>query len=658
MITSMLVSGAVRASAVLLLALVACAALSRASAAARRAVLVVALAASMVVPVVAAFGPSWRVEAPAALGVFAHESQLEGVAPGGSPSEAPAPASSGAVASSASVAAIHVELAHALLVVWLVGALALFARAVASQLRAGRLARTGDRALPSAWMAAASAAIRDAGVDVDVRICDGVDSPAVTGVLRSTVLLPRSAESWSPSLSRIVLLHELAHVRRRDALAQLVADAACALHWFNPLAWFAAARLRVERELAADDAVLASGVRPSSYAEELLAVAGLSTAGALAMAERTTLGDRVVAILAAGRSRAPLAARGTTLLVAGSVAVGAAAACASPAAPPRPATTSSAEVPRAAESLDPVAQAAADEVLASVAKEWSAESAVVLVLDAATGEILADAGRVGDHPFDFARSRAITPGSTLKPIVIAAALETSAITSTQLFECGPSPRVYGSAELHDSTQNGTLDAAHLLAVSSNVGTSRIFDALGGDRLATWLTRFHFAEAPQLEGATTGAFPATITTGTRAGAEVALGEGTTATPLQMAAAYAAIANDGVYHAPTTARVASPGERLVSSSTASQVMAMLDTAVTDATATGKLARVDGVHVAGKTGTASFTGADGHEHLYASFIGIADLPAHRVVALVGVETLRDDVWGGAAAAPAFARLVARLR
>ena len=67
---------------------------------------------------------------------------------------------------------------------------------------------------------------------------------------------------------------------------------------------------------------------------------------------------------------------------------------------------------------------------------------------------------------------------------------------------------------------------------------------------------------------------------------------------------------------------------------------------------------MHVAGKTGTTEIPGADGHDHTYASFIGIANLPARRVVALVGVETLRSDVSGGEAAAPAFARLIARLK
>jgi cell division protein FtsI (penicillin-binding protein 3) len=88
-----------------------------------------------------------------------------------------------------------------------------------------------------------------------------------------------------------------------------------------------------------------------------------------------------------------------------------------------------------------------------------------------------------------------------------------------------------------------------------------------------------------------------------------------------------------------------------------MTLLETAVVDDTATGKAARVDGIHVAGKTGTAVWTAPDGHERTYASFIGVADLPSRRVVVLVGIETTRSDLSGGKAAAPVFARLVKRM-
>ena len=147
------------------------------------------------------------------------------------------------------------------------------------------------------------------------------------------------------------------------------------------------------------------------------------------------------------------------------------------------------------------------------------------------------------------------------------------------------------------------------------------------------------------------------TGTFEGAALATGAGgMTATPMQMIAAFGAIAADGVYHAPTLDRGGSAGERILSADTASKVMALLETVVTDERGTGVLARVDGIHVAGKTGTTDWTGADGRERTYASFIGVADLPSRRIVALVGIGA--DEMSGPEAAAPAFARLVKRLR
>ena len=142
--------------------------------------------------------------------------------------------------------------------------------------------------------------------------------PVVWGILRCRLLLPDAARVWSVEQLRSVLLHELAHIKRRDAAAQLLTQIACALHWFNPLVWFAAWRLDVERERACDDLVLASGVRPSAYAGHLLeVVTGLSPARwtqscGLAMARKSSLEGRLAAVLGKNLNR-----RGVSVALAG-----------------------------------------------------------------------------------------------------------------------------------------------------------------------------------------------------------------------------------------------------------------------------------------------------------------------------------------------------
>jgi beta-lactamase regulating signal transducer with metallopeptidase domain len=133
--------------------------------------------------------------------------------------------------------------------------------------------------------------------------------PQVWGILRCRLLLPAAAREWSGAQLRSVLLHELAHVKRRDLLAQLLTQIACALHWFNPLVWFAAWRLGVERERACDDLVLAGGVRPSAYAGHLLDVvtelvpARWTHSCGLAMARKSSLEGRLGAVLGKNRNR-------------------------------------------------------------------------------------------------------------------------------------------------------------------------------------------------------------------------------------------------------------------------------------------------------------------------------------------------------------------
>ncbi|MEJ7595071.1 MAG: M56 family metallopeptidase, partial [Planctomycetaceae bacterium] len=143
--------------------------------------------------------------------------------------------------------------------------------------------------------------------------------PVVWGVFRPRLMLPVGATDWSDEQLRSVLLHELAHIKRRDILGQLLAQFACALHWFNPLVWFAAWRLHVERERACDDLVLSSGVRASAYAEHLLNVATKLTSSqwtqacGLAMARNSSLHGRLSAVLSEKQNRRRVS---TTILAA------------------------------------------------------------------------------------------------------------------------------------------------------------------------------------------------------------------------------------------------------------------------------------------------------------------------------------------------------
>lgn len=102
---------------------------------------------------------------------------------------------------------------------------------------------------------------------------DRTNTAVTTGVFYPIVILPMDADSWTAARRRLVLSHELAHVKRKDGLIELLATMAVVLHWFNPLVWMAAARFRIERERDCDNAVLNEGVRPSEYASMLLDIA-------------------------------------------------------------------------------------------------------------------------------------------------------------------------------------------------------------------------------------------------------------------------------------------------------------------------------------------------------------------------------------------------
>ena len=139
-----------------------------------------------------------------------------------------------------------------------------------------------------------------AGHQPEIRMLDGLACPVAAGVLRPLILVPPAWRDWTPALRRTVISHEAAHHARRDPLWRAVAAVACALHWWNPLVWWMAARLADQCEYACDERVIRGGIPPRGYAGDLLSVAAECRAPAtsLAMAGHAGLQARVQRMLA------------------------------------------------------------------------------------------------------------------------------------------------------------------------------------------------------------------------------------------------------------------------------------------------------------------------------------------------------------------------
>lgn len=172
----------------------------------------------------------------------------------------------------------QVDPTQAALAVWALGALWVLFRLFLGALRLRRLARLETRPFAKATGArhnSLSRGRREAQALSALRISTtDVPPSAITwGAIKPTIVLPNGASDWAPKELEAVLLHELAHVRRKDSAKQLLAELACALYWFHPLVWLGARAMRLDAELAADEDALRSGIAPSEYASALLQIA-------------------------------------------------------------------------------------------------------------------------------------------------------------------------------------------------------------------------------------------------------------------------------------------------------------------------------------------------------------------------------------------------
>src|SRR6185295_10318834 len=199
---------------------------------------------------------------------------------------------------------------------WAAGMLVVLASPFVGLWQLSKLCRGAELLADETWNRQLSEICTQLGLRRRVRLLTSPAAlmPLTFGAWRPVLLMPTEATDWTPQRRRLVLLHELAHIRRWDWLTHMVAHAACAAHWFNPLAWLAARRMQIEREKACDDLVLASGAKASDYARELLAIAAnhdgrpLMALAAVPMARRSALEDRLQAVLDTRRNRAALTA--------------------------------------------------------------------------------------------------------------------------------------------------------------------------------------------------------------------------------------------------------------------------------------------------------------------------------------------------------------
>src|SRR3954470_7663924 len=209
--------------------------------------------------------------------------------------------------------------------IWFVGALIVLLRLAIGTWRVNQLAREGSRVEDGRWLSLTQRLANRLGVTRPLTLLRGerLAVPVTWGIVYPAVLLPEDADEWTEERRRFVLVHEMAHVKRFDALTQLVAQLAVAVFWFDPLVWFAAHQMRVEREHACDDYVLRDGTAPSLYAGELLEmVRSIGTPAhdraapafaALAMARRSEFEGRMLAILDPRLDRKTLNRRSTIM---------------------------------------------------------------------------------------------------------------------------------------------------------------------------------------------------------------------------------------------------------------------------------------------------------------------------------------------------------
>jgi cell division protein FtsI (penicillin-binding protein 3) len=332
--------------------------------------------------------------------------------------------------------------------------------------------------------------------------------------------------------------------------------------------------------------------------------------------------------------------------------------------------------------IDETIQNLADTELDSAMASTSARAGTIIVMDPATGEILALANRPGFDPNvpgaspgssreNIAVSYGYEPGSTFKVLTAAAALEEGRARPTDLFDCGMGSITLYGRRIGDHHSYATLSLTQVIAKSSNVGIIRVGQRLPEATFCAWVKKFGFgrktgialpSEAPGLLQV-----PGGRTWSGLSQPMMSMGQSIVVTPLQMLTAIATIGAGGERHTPRIVRavIGSDGTetepevpdpvRVLSRTTAQTLVRMMETVLEDG-GTGVAASIPGYRVAGKTGTAQkvVNGVYSHTAHVASFVGFVPSENPALAAIVVLDEPQGRYYGGDVAAPTFARVV----
>ncbi|WP_417579748.1 peptidoglycan D,D-transpeptidase FtsI family protein [Nitrincola sp.] len=309
--------------------------------------------------------------------------------------------------------------------------------------------------------------------------------------------------------------------------------------------------------------------------------------------------------------------------------------------------------------------------LKAVVEAHQADAGSIVILDTHTGEVLAMANQPSYNPNDRSRldpaalrNRAMTdlfePGSTVKPMTIAAALMTGRYTPETVVHTTPGTMRVRSATIRDFRDYGDLDLTGIITKSSNVGVVKLVMDMEYDRLPRLMHNFGIGQMSTtgFPGERTGYLPDLVERQVVERATLSYGYGLSVTPLQLAQSYIPFASDGIFH-PVSLLKKEPeiGTRVMPPGVGNQVLQMMETVI-GPQGTARRAAVEGYRVAGKTGTVHRIGGSGYnrEEYTTVFAGIAPVSDPRLAIVVMVDNPKGrEIYGGEVAAPVFARVAA---